>query len=143
MIRNALNAVSRSTLAIAAIAAIGALAACSNSGEQIFTRQNQAATALATMVMDAEAKGAPQSAAKIDRIYAAESDLHEACAPLREMASQRMSGETVGFDAELIALVSLDRCEAETRRVEDFIRTDNPAVARAYLSPTYSPGARK
>ena len=140
MIRNTLNAVSRSTLAIAAI---GALAACSNSGEQIFTRQNQAATALATMVMDAEAKGAPQSAAKIDRIYAAESDLHEACAPLREMASQRMSGETVGLDAELVALVSLDRCEDETRRIEEFIRTDNPAVARAYLSPTYSPEARK
>ena len=140
MIRNTLNAVSRSTLAIAAI---GALAACSNSGEQVFMRQNQAATALATMVMDAEAKGAPQSAAKIDRIYAAESDLHEACAPLREMASQRMSGETVGLDAELVALVSLDRCEDETRRIEEFIRTDNPAVARAYLSPTYSPEARK
>ena len=140
MPRTALNAVSRPLFAMVVI---GAVAGCSNSGEKVFTRQNQAASALATMVMEAEAQSSPQSTAKVDRIYAAETQLHAACAPLREMASRRMTGETVGFDTELVAFVSLDRCETETRRVEEFIRKDNPAVARTYLSPTYAPEARK
>jgi hypothetical protein len=59
------------------------------------------------------------------------------------MASRRMTGETVGFDTELVAFVTLDRCESETRRVEEFIRKDNPAIARTYLSPTYTPQARQ
>ena len=136
MPRTALNAVSRSVFATVFI---GAVAACSNSGEKVFMRQNQAASALATMVMEAEA----QSPAKVDKIYAAENELHAACAPLREMASQRMAGEWVGLDTQFVAYTSLDRCESETRRVEEFIRKDNPAVARTYLSPTYAPEARQ
>jgi hypothetical protein len=104
------------------MAVIGAVAACSNSGEKVFTRQNQAASALATMVMEAESQGPAKGAAKVDQIYAAENELHAACAPLREMASRRMTGESVGFDAELIAFASLGRCESETQRVEEFIR---------------------
>lgn len=136
MPRTALNAVSRSTLVTVLL---GAVAACSSSGEQVYTRQNQAASALATMVMEAEAK----SPTKVDRIYAAENKLHAACAPLREMASRRMAGEWVGLDTRLVAYTSLDRCESETQRVEDFIRFDNPTVARTYLSPVYAPSARK
>lgn len=132
----ALKAVSRSSLAILVL---GAVAACGNSGEKVFMRQNQAATALATMVMEAET----QSPAKVDKIYAAESELHAACAPLREMASQRMAGEWVGLDTQFVAYTSLDRCEAETQRIEEFIRFDNPTVARTYLSPAYAPSASK
>jgi hypothetical protein len=128
MPRIALHAVSRSTLALAVTASV---AACSYSGETVFTRQNQAASALATMGMEAEAK----NSVNLDRIYAVETQLHEACAPLRDIASRRMIGEEVGIDSELEALVSLDRCAMETTRVESFIWRDDPVLARIFLSP--------
>jgi hypothetical protein len=124
----AIYAVSRASFAILMAVAV---VSC-GTGEKVFTRQNQAASALATMVMEAEAK----SPAAADSLYEAESQLHEACAPLREIASRRMSGETVGLDSHLIALVSLDRCESETTRIEDFIRLGSPTLARTFLSPT-------
>lgn len=124
----AIYAISRSSLAVLFAAA---LASCSGAGEEIFTRQNQAASTLATMVMEAEVK----SPAAVDRLYEAETQLDEACAPLREIASRRMTGETVGLDSHLFALVSLDRCDAETARIEEFIRLGNPTVARALMSP--------
>jgi hypothetical protein len=120
-------AVSRSTFAIL----LGVAVVSCGTGEQVFTRQNQAASALATMVMEAEAKS-PTAA---ESLYEAESQLHEACAPLGEIASRRMGGETVGLDSHLIALVSLDRCESETTRIENFILLGNPLVARSLMSP--------
>lgn len=123
----ALKAVSRTAFAMAlALAAT----ACSQ-GEHVFTRQNQAASALATMGMEAEAK----NDVKLDLIYDAETQLHEACAPLRDVASRRMSGEDVGLDIQLVALVSLNRCETETQRVESFIWSGDPNVAKFYLQP--------
>jgi len=119
-------AVLRSTFVVSATLVV---AACAQSGEQVFTRQNQAASALATMGMEAESK----SPEKLDRIYAAESQLHDACEPLRTVASRQMTGEDVGIDTQLVALISMDRCETETSRVEGFIWTDNPSVARFYL----------
>ena len=127
MPRYALKAVIRT--ASAAALAIGA-SACSQ-GEHVFTRQNQAASALATMGMEAEAK----NAVNLDMIYAAETQLHEACAPLRDVASRRMSGEEVGLDVQLVALVSLSRCESETQRAESFIWEGDPKVAKFYLQP--------
>jgi len=131
MPRTALNAVSRSAMAFALTLAVSA---CSETGEKVFTRQNQAASALATMGMEAETSN-PE---KLDRIYATETQLHEACEPLRSIAAQRMGGEDVGIDTQLFALISLDRCAAETARVEDYIWVDNPTVARIYLG-TQSP----
>ena len=136
MPRIALNAVSRLALALAATVAV---AACTQSGEKIFTRQNQAASALATMGMEAET-GDPD---KLELIYAAETQLHEACEPLRSVASSRMSGETVGIDSELVALISLDRCATETTLVEDFIWLGNPTVARVYLGVRPAQEAQK
>jgi hypothetical protein len=127
MPRTALKAVSRTAFATAIALAAGA---CSQ-GEHVFTRQNQAASALAIMGMAAEAK----NDVKLDLIYAAETKLHEACAPLREVASRRMSGDDVGFDIQLVALASLSRCESETQRVESFIWRGDPNVARFYLRP--------
>ncbi len=126
MTRTALSTASRSTITVMITALI---AGCSSMGEEIYTRQNQAASALATMEMEAEAK----DPGKADRIYKAESDLHDACAPLREAASRRMTGESVGIDSQFVVLVSLDRCADETQRAEDFIRLDNPSLARFYL----------
>ncbi len=126
MTRTALNTASRSTITMMITALI---AGCSSMGEQVYTRQNQAASALATMEMEAETK----DPGKADRISKAESDLHEACAPLRDVASRQMTGESVGIDSKLVVLVSLDRCASETRRAEDFIRLDNPSLANFYL----------
>lgn len=121
-----MNAVLRSTLFVTATLTV---AACAQSGERVFTRQNQAASALATMSMEAETR----SPEKLDLIYDAESKLHDACEPLRTVASRQMTGEDVGIDTQFVALISLDRCEDETARAEGFIWTDNPAVARTYL----------
>jgi hypothetical protein len=131
-----MNAAIRSTLATTAMLAV---AACSQSGERVFTRQNQAASALATMGMEAEAA----SPDKLDRIYAAETQLFEACAPLRTVASRRMSGEEVGIDRHLVAFISLDQCEDETTRIEKFIWLDNPTVARVYLGSKGTAAAQK
>jgi len=128
MPRIALKAVSSSTFALVVTLVV---AACSQSGEHVFTRQNKAASALATMGMDAEAK----NSVKLDMIYEAETQLHEACAPLRNVASRRMGGEVVGLDAELVALVSLDQCATTTQQVETFIWQGDPNVARFYLGP--------
>jgi hypothetical protein len=127
MPRRTLKAVIRTASATALALAAGA---CSQ-GEHVFTRQNQAASALATMGMEAEAK----NAVNLDMIYAAETQLHEACAPLRDVASRRMSGEEVGLDIQLVALVSMSRCESETQRVESFIWQGDPNVAKFYLQP--------
>ena len=126
MPRTAFKAVSRYSLALAATLAVSA---CAETGEKVFTRQNQAASALATMGMEAETRNPD----KLNSIYAAETQLHDACEPLRSIASRRMMGETVGIDTQLVAFMSLDRCENETTRAEDFIRIDNPTVARIYL----------
>lgn len=124
------DTVIRSSLVSAAMLAV---AACSQSGERVFTRQNQAASALATLGMEAETKSPRKF--DLDLIYDAEDQLHEACAPLRKVASTRMSGQEVGFDTQLVALASLDRCETETTRVEGFIWKASPTVARTYLGP--------
>jgi len=112
--------------------------ACSQ-GEHVFTRQNQAASALATMGMEAEAR----NAANIELIYAAESQLYEACAPLRDVAFLRMSGEEVQLESELVAFVSLRPCEIETKRAETFIWSGDPNLARFYLQPPAEQSALK
>ena len=127
MPRTARKAVFRSVLVAATAGVI--LGACTHSGERVFARQSKAASALATMSMEAEANNSK----KIDLIYAAEDSLHEACAPLRSVASRRMSGETVGIDSELVAFMSIDRCSVETQRVEKLIWLDDPAVAKVFL----------
>lgn len=125
-----MNTVIRATLVSAAVLAV---AACAQTGERVFTRQNQAASALATLGMEAETKS-PRKI-DLDMIYDAEDQLHEACAPLRKVASTRMMGRDVAIDTQLVALVSLDRCETETTRVEGFIWRASPTVARTYLGP--------
>jgi hypothetical protein len=129
MPRLAMTAVNRTvSAAILAMALAVSLGACSQ-GERVFTRQNQAASALATMGMEAEAA----NALNLDLIYAAEEQLFQACAPLRDVASRRMSGEDVGIDTHLVAFVSLTYCESETERAETFIRTGDPNLAGFYL----------
>lgn len=103
--------------------------ACSNSPEAVFERQNQAAATLARMTMEAD----PQQTATLDRIYAAESRLHDACAPIRHVASSRMNGVSATAESEVQALTSLERCERETQRAEAFIRQEAPNSAQLNL----------
>jgi uncharacterized protein YfcZ (UPF0381/DUF406 family) len=111
------------------------LSACSHSTEMVFTRQNQAAAALATMAMEAEL----QNSSEIYVIYSAEADLDEACALLRDIAFRRMRGEPVGIDSELLALWSLSHCQSKTEQIEKFIWLEAPLIARFYFGPVSEP----
>lgn len=83
------------------------------------------------MAIEAEA----HNPLKLDRIYTAETQLHDACAPLRNVAARRINGDAVGIGAEVMAVFSLDRCATETDRIESFIWLDAPPLARLYLGP--------
>ena len=107
------------------------VSACASSIETVFAHQNQAAAALATMAIESEA----QNSIKLDTIYAAETQLHDACAPLRTVASRRINGEVAGIKSELLAMFSLDRCATETDQIERFIWLEAPPIARLYLGP--------
>lgn len=131
-----LHAIARNASLFAMTAVVSA---CAFSAETVFTRQNQASAALGTMGIEAEA----QNSIKLDMIYAAETQLHEACAPLRNVASRRMSGEVVGADAELLAMFTLDRCATETDRVETLIWLEAPKLARFYLGSKSAPQQNK
>jgi uncharacterized protein YfcZ (UPF0381/DUF406 family) len=108
-----------------------AIAGCSASerGEYVFTRQNQAASALAMIAMDAEMRGSSE----IKDIYATETKLDKACALLTEAATQKMSGETMPIDFELMVWNSLDDCATETKNTEQFVWRANAEVAKFYL----------
>lgn len=128
MRRIGLHAMARNALLLGVAATVSA---CAYSIENVFTRQNQAAAALAMMGIEAEAQNLP----KLDMIYAAEAQLHEACAPLRTIALRRINGESTGIDSELLAMFTLGRCTTKTDEVESFIRLEAPPIARLYLGP--------
>lgn len=111
-----------------------ALVGCSQTerGEQVFARQNQAASALATVIMESDER----QAATVNRLHVAESQLHDACSALREAALLKMSGKTTGLESEILILMSLDHCAAETKRIERLVRRTDPEVARFYLGAT-------
>ena len=111
------------------------LSACSYSTERVFTRQNQAAAALATMLMETEL----QDPGEVDVIYSAEADLDEACASLRDVASRRMRGEPVSISSGLLALFSLSHCQSKTEQIENFIWREAPPIARFYFGPVSEP----
>jgi hypothetical protein len=116
-----------------------AIVACSYSPETVFIHQNQAAAALATMAIEAELQGS----SKLEMIYSAESELHENCAPLRDVASRRMRGESVSIDSELLAIFSLSGCERKMDQIEKFIWLEAPPVASFYLRPESRPKSVK
>ena len=76
-------------------------------------------------------------------IYAAEAQLHEACAPLRDVAARRMNGEAAGIGSELRAMFTLGRCATKTDEVESLIRLEAPPIALLYLGPKSAPQQRK
>lgn len=121
------------------IAAAAVVSACANTSETVFTHQNQAAAALATMGIEAE----ENHRTKLDMIYAAETRLDQACAALRDVAYHRMNGEDVSIASELHAMFTLNCCAAETNRAEGFIWRENPPVARFYLGSWSSPQPQK
>jgi hypothetical protein len=110
----------------------GAIAGCAQAerGETVFVDQNKAAAALGTMLMEAEMQDPKQA----DRLYGVETTLAEACAPLRQAAQRKMADEEVGIELELMIFNSLDRCAAETKRVEQMVWETNPEVGRFYLT---------
>ena len=82
--------------------------------------------------MEAEAR----EAASVEKLHDAESQLHDACRALREAAILKMSGRSADLETEILILISLDHCAAETKRIERLVRRADPEVARFYLGPT-------
>ena len=123
---------------IAALAIVlGVLAGCavSERSETVFMQQNRTATALAEIIMEAEAK----SSHRVDRLYQVENSLIEACAPLNRAAGRKMIGKPVQLDVQLAVAGSLDRCEAEAARVERLVRRLSPDLARLYIDQHKNP----
>jgi hypothetical protein len=109
-----------------------AVSACASSIESVFAYQNRTAAALATMAIETEA----QTPIRLDRIYAAEMQLQEACAPLRNVAYRRINGDEVGIASELMAIFTLDRCSTMSSQIERFVWLEAPPIARLYLGPS-------
>ncbi len=119
---------------IAAAGLAAALGACaiSQRAETIYMDQHHAATALIEAITVAEA-GDPALA---DRLYGTESDLDDACAPLREASYRKMSGRELDGALESAILDSLDGCAAKTREVVSLLwRIDPDTAAYFYSGP--------
>jgi hypothetical protein len=87
------------------------LSACSYATETVFTRQNQAAAALAMTVMEAERRDPGET----DVIYSAEEDPNDACASRQDVASRRMLDEPADIESAFLALLSLSRYPTKKR----------------------------
>jgi hypothetical protein len=87
------------------------LSACTCATETVFTRQNQAAAALAMTVMEAERRDPGET----DVIYSAEEDLNGAYDSRQDVASRRMRDEPVGIEPAFLALLSLSRYPTKKR----------------------------
>ncbi len=70
-----------------------------------------------------------------DRLYGTESDLDQACAPLREASYRKMSGRELDGALEIAILDSLDGCAAKTREVEGLLWRVDPETA-TYFFPS-------
>ena len=69
----------------------------------------------------------------VDVLYASESTLNKACAPLQEASYRRLSGDAVDPVLKLKAYNALDFCEATARDVEDLLWRIDPETAGHYL----------
>ena len=104
--------------AVAGIILVGACAAMGDRAEALFFRQQTAQSALADTIGRVET-ARPQLA---ERLYGAEDELHEACAPLREAGQRKIYHQTIGTDLEWEVVGALDTCETKTRQVEQLVQ---------------------
>ncbi len=117
----------------AAVGLAALLGACAlgERAETIYMEQHQVTIALIEAIEVAEADD-PTLA---DQLYGTESDLDEACTPLREASYRKMSGREMDGALQRAILNSLDGCAAKTREVEDLLWRVDPETA-AYFFPS-------
>ena len=117
----------------AAVGLAAFLGACaiSERAETIYMDQHRVTIALIEAITVAEA----DDPALADRLYGTETDLDEACAPLREASYRKMSGRELDGALQSAILDSLDGCAAKTREVVGLLWRVDPATA-AYFFPS-------
>ncbi len=98
-------------MAAAGLAAALGACAISERAETIYMDQQHAATALIDAIAVAEAS----DPALADRLYGTETDLDDACAPLREASYRKMSGQEMDGALERAIWRSMDGCAANTK----------------------------
>ena len=110
------------------IALLGACA-LSERAEAIYLQQHRATTALTETIVAAEAED-PELA---ERLYVTESELGDACAPLRQAGYRKFYGGEVDGELEWAILDSLDGCAAKTEEVEILLWRVDPETAKYFL----------
>ncbi len=118
----------RCFIAFGLIALLGACA-ISERAETIYLQQHRATTALTETIVAAEAED-PELA---ERLYAAESELDDACAPLRQAGYRKLYGGEIDGELEWTILDSLGGCVAKTQEVEILLWRIDPETAKYFL----------
>jgi hypothetical protein len=110
---------------------IALLGACATGerAEAIYLQQHRATTALAETIVAAEAED-PELA---ERLYDTESEIDDACAPLRQAGYRKLYGGEVDGDLQWVILDSLDGCAAKTQEVEVLLWRVDPETAKYFL----------
>ncbi len=110
---------------------IALLGACATSerAEALYLQQHRATTALTETIVTAEAED-PELA---ERLYGTESELDDACAPLRQAGYRKLYGGKVDGELGWAVLDSLDGCAAKTQEVEILLWRIDPETAKYFL----------
>ena len=109
--------------AVVGVVLVGACAAMGQRAEALFFRQQTAQSALADTIGRVETDR-PQLA---ERLYGAEDELHEACAPLREAGQRKIFHQAIGTNLEWEIVGALDSCETKTQQVEQLVQRTESA----------------
>ena len=117
----------------AAVGLAAFLGACAlgERAETIYMDQHHVTIALIEAITVAEA----DDPALAEHLYGTETDLDEACAPLREASYRKMSGRELDGALQRAILDSLDGCAAKTREVESLLWRVDPETA-TYFFPS-------
>jgi hypothetical protein len=115
-------------VALGLIATLGACA-LSDRAENLYHRQHRVAAALAETIVANEERD-PQLA---DSLYGAETDLNEACAPLRRAGYLRFQDEEIDSELEWAIVNSLDGCTAKTDQTETLLWRISPEITAFFL----------
>ncbi len=125
----------------AAIGLLALLGACAPSerAAAVYLQQHRATTALTESIVAAEA----EDPALAERLYVTESELDDACAPLREAGYRELYGDEVDSVLEWAIAASLEGCAAKTQEVEILLWRVDPETARYFLGDSDIASAAK
>lgn len=118
----------------AAVGLMATLGACalSDRAETLYHRQHRVAAALAETIVINETRD-PLLA---DSLYGTETDLNEACAPLRRAGYLRFQDEEIDSALEWEIVNALDGCAAKTDQTETLLWRISPEITAFFLPPS-------